>query len=227
MHWVTLSLPFIFLPSFLLPLRFSPQPQAPPPSLNSHWQLTSSCLLALCASPVYLTPVCPGAGEQCCVYLPYPFLVHPLACPPLPGVGTLWSLALNLPSDWQLTTGATLGGVEVVAVGIGGVGEVPKVSFHQLCKGNLTGSVSFSTADGQCTLDEASMVLILNQKLLGEWMLRGDWLKLWGLGAKKMCGFQQKGKRKHMYPCLTLWVFHHQCLTLIGSVTAGMAFNGC
>lgn len=117
-HCPFLSFPYISSP----PQHFSPWPcaQAFQP-LTSHWQLTSSCLPTLCVPAVYLTPVWPGCEEQSCVYLPRPLLIHPLSGPPLPGAGTLWSLALSLPSDWRLTTGAR-------------GGKIPKVSFHQLCK---------------------------------------------------------------------------------------------
>lgn len=40
-----------------------------------------------------------------------------------------------------------------------------------------------------------------------------------------MCGFQQKGKRKHMYPCLTPPTVQLWRLQLIGSVSAGKAIN--
>lgn len=39
---------------------------------------------------------------------------------------------------------------------------------------------------------------------------------------RKICGFQWKGKRKHMYPCLS----GSTCPLLIGSDSAGKTFDG-
>lgn len=134
------------VPSFQFSYIFSPLPEilsrtmwAAFQPLNSHRQLTSSWLPALCVPPVYLTPAWPSRGEPSCVYHAHPLLVLPLA-----GAGTLWSLALNLPSDWRLTTGTSVGGKSPRLASIN-FARQPH-SLHE-----------FSKADGQHTLDEASV----------------------------------------------------------------------
>lgn len=128
---------FLFLTSPLLPLRSCPRPcaQAFQP-LTSHWQLTSSCLPTLCVPPVYLTPVWLGCEEQSSVYLTCPLFIHALS-----GAGTLWSLALSLPSDWQLTTGAR------------GETKSPRLASINLAR-QPHSLHEFSKADGQYAFDE-------------------------------------------------------------------------